>query len=141
MPVGEYELVPDSEPRNNVTSPESDVVPHLLKLDLERCRLISERDYKRLAELMADDMVQVHASGRREDKAGYLESLRTRPRLCRRGGQVEVRIYGDAAVMTGFQYHTFGENEPAALITTMVWVRQGGAWKLASSQSTSAVPA
>lgn len=72
----------------------------LLALEARRAEAIGTGDLTALADVLADDYVHVLAPGRVVDKSGYVEMIRTGPRRPDRG-PLTVRVYGDAAVITG----------------------------------------
>jgi hypothetical protein len=109
-------------------------VADLIALEAERCRAISEPDLPALEKILADDLTHTHITGHTEDKATYLAGLSGRPRNTTRG-DLSVRVYGDAAVMTGALINEFpaaGGNAPARLEiqALQVWVRSGGTWQM-----------
>jgi hypothetical protein len=109
----------------------------LLKLEQERCKAISEQNFSRLSDLLAEDLVHVHTSGAAQDKATYLNGLKGRPRTTYRGKDLKVRVYGNVAVMTGAQFNQSPGNNPAQeMFVTQVWVRAADTWKQSSFQAT-----
>jgi hypothetical protein len=86
---------PQAAPQRN-----AETVAHLMELEQERCRAISEGDWEALANLLSDDFTYGFLSGRIEDKREYLAGIPTRPHSVSRSG-LEVRVYDRAAVMTG----------------------------------------
>lgn len=94
-----------------------------------------------LAPLLADDLVYTHGSGQVETKAQFLESLasgRLRYRAIAAPDAV-VRVYGEAAVVTGradVQATAGGQDVAFAARYLAVYVREGGAWRLAAWQNT-----
>jgi hypothetical protein len=86
---------PQAAPQRN-----NETVAHLMELEQERCRAISEGDWEALANLLSDDFTYGFLSGRIEDKREYLAGIPTRPHSVSRSG-LEVRVYDRAAVMTG----------------------------------------
>lgn len=100
----------------------------LIAAELERCRAVSEEDWEALDALLDDSLTHTHMNGRVDDKDALLANLRSRPRTVTRG-PLEVRIFGDAAVMTGPQYLDLGagkvENQ-----ATETWIRRGDRWIL-----------
>jgi hypothetical protein len=112
----------------------------LLKLDQERCKAITESNWTRYSELMADDLVHIHATGRIENKTQVLEGMRASPRATYRGGEITVRVYGDTAVMVGSQFNKVGTQQPTESAVTQVWVRRAGKWQQVSFQATRKAP-
>jgi hypothetical protein len=94
----------------------------------ERCRAISEKDWEALDALLDDSITHTHMNGRVDTKQALLANLRSRPRTLTRG-RLEVRLYGETAVMTGPQYLDLG----AAKVqnqATETWIRCDGRWVL-----------
>jgi hypothetical protein len=111
-----------------------DEVAELIVLETQRCRAISELDLPALEKILADDLTHTHITGHTEDKAAYLAGLSGRPRMTTRG-DLSVRIYGDAAVMTGALINEFPAAEGSAAVrleiqALQVWVRSGGTWQM-----------
>jgi hypothetical protein len=112
----------------------------LMALETQRCRLISEKDYAGLADMLADELVHVHANGLTQDKPTYLSHVSQRPRRTERR-DLRIQVHGDAAVMTGRQVNLSEGAAPATgpeaeLAVMQVWVRRGETWKLAAFQAT-----
>jgi hypothetical protein len=112
----------------------------LLKLDQERCKAITESNWTRYSELMADDLLHIHATGRIENKEQVLAGMKASPRTTYRGGEIKVRVYGDSAVMTGSQFNKVGSQAPTESAVTQVWVRRTGKWQQVSFQATRKAP-
>jgi hypothetical protein len=117
----------------------ANAVAELLALEDERCRLINERDYAGLAAMLDESLVHVHANGLTQDKAAYLAHLGSRPRKATRK-ELDIRVHGETAVMTGRQINLPEGQAPAAdapeLAVMQVWVHRDGSWKLAAFQAT-----
>jgi Domain of unknown function (DUF4440) len=111
-----------------------DETAELIALETQRCRAISELDIPALERILADDLTHTHITGHTEAKATYLAGLSGRQRKTTRGN-LSVRIYGDAAVMTGALINEFpaaAGNASARLEiqALQVWVRSGGTWQM-----------
>jgi hypothetical protein len=94
----------------------------------ERCRAVSHEDWQVLDALLDDSLTHTHMNGRVDTKEALLANLRGRPRTLRRG-PLQVRMYGEAAVMTGPQYLDLGAGEIQNQATE-TWIRRGGNWVL-----------
>jgi Domain of unknown function (DUF4440) len=116
-----------------------DEAADLIALENERCRAISELDIPALEKILAEDLTHTHITGQTEDKATYLAGLSGRPRKTTRG-DLSVRRYGDAAVMTGALINEFpGDGvRPQArseIQALQVWVRSVGRWQMVAFAS------
>jgi ketosteroid isomerase-like protein len=98
-------------------------------------------DHATLDKLLADGLIYTHSSGLVEDKAAYFGNLKSgalKYETLNEEG-VTVKAYGDAAIvharmkMTGINK---GQPFNVSAVMTHVWVKQGGAWKLAAHQAT-----
>jgi len=99
-------------------------------------------DVAALDRLLAEDAVYVHSPGFAEDKATFLQGVRdglyeyetVRPiseRIMRADGMA--MIYS----LLDFQGGPRGQaHPPVQLITTLVWMRREGAWRLVLRQAT-----
>jgi ketosteroid isomerase-like protein len=105
------------------------------------------RDTVALQALLADDYVLTDAGGAVLDRAQYLSSVVKSPDFAKveswTSEAVLVRVYGEAAVVTGVsavkgrprgRAQAFGSRYRF----TDVWVRRGGTWKAVATQSTAA---
>lgn len=115
-------------------------------LDAERARAeaVIAGDLDRLPALLADDLVYVHATGLRHDKAQWLDYLRSGPRFLAIDLVAQnVSALGDGALVVGelrlrLQRSPGSPPVDAHSWVSQVWVRQGaqGAWRLRLLQST-----
>jgi hypothetical protein len=124
----------------------SDPVDELIALEQERCRATSARDWSSLGELLDPDFTYTHTGGDIEDREQYLAAIRTRNLRIQRTS-VAVRVYGDAAVMTGEGVFTLHEMPgdapgPPPVIQVMeqailqTWIRREAGWRLVAFQGT-----
>jgi uncharacterized protein (TIGR02246 family) len=111
----------------------------LLALEERRCAAISAGDIEALKSLLSEDYVHVHMNAALDDRAGHLSGVAKRPRTTSRG-EIQVRVYGDVAVLTGEltnQMSVPGQ-EPRAMraYCHQVAVRRDGVWRFVSIQLT-----
>ena len=92
----------------------------------QRCQAISNQRWDELASLLTDDLTHVHMPGRQEDKGAYMAGVMKNPRTVTRK-DLQVRVYGDTAVMTGQMTNTREGREDHARVT-QVWLRKDGQW-------------
>jgi ketosteroid isomerase-like protein len=91
-----------------------------------------------LGRQVTDDMQFMHIGGMLQDKKAFLAGVGTCALTDLQVDVMNVRIYGDAAIITGKQnYKT--KTMSGSLFYTEVWVKRNGGWLFASHQST--VPA
>ena len=97
-------------------------------------------DAQTLAPLLADDWLLTHSDGRIQHKADYLQELATRQRRNTRidNEDVQVRLHGDTAVITGTSVQAAvsdGKPWEGRFRFTRVWVLRDGNWQMVASHS------
>jgi uncharacterized protein (TIGR02246 family) len=104
-----------------------------------RITALVEDDFATLDAIFADDLHYTHSSTVVDDKTSYMAALRngkTKYETIDRE-PARVRIYGDTALMTGTAVVGLrGRPEKLPLRYTLVYVRQGGQWRMVAWQST-----
>lgn len=118
-----------------------DARQEILAADARRFDAMIRVDQAALDALLADDLTYTHSTGQAETKAQFLETLKTGKLryLSAQTSDVAVRLYGETAVVTGradVKAVSGGQELVLPLRFTEVWVKSGGAWKLAAWQST-----
>jgi len=107
----------------------------VIALEERRADAIGTGDLESLADVLADDYLHVLAPGKVVDKAGYIEMIRNGPRRPVRS-DLRVRLYGDAAVLTGDLENRIGAGDDVRRVIpafcTQVAVRSDGAWRFVS---------
>jgi ketosteroid isomerase-like protein len=109
-----------------------------------RYRAMTSNDLAALAGLLGEDLIYTHSSAVVDDKASYLESLRSgkvKYLAARRDG-VRIRGYGDTAVVHGhaqIEAEINGERRSLDNLFVNVWVRRAGGWQMVHWAST-AIP-
>jgi ketosteroid isomerase-like protein len=120
----------------------------LTALGCEMGRAYARQDLAALDELNADDYTQTDTRGVVVTRAGYLDYVRERTAgtfkngvstLTIDCGGIEVRLYGDAAVVTGGW--TYTEQKPDGKLVrrsrwTSMWTRYPAGWKRHAFQNT-----
>lgn len=109
----------------------------LLDLERRRCSAIEACDVAALQQLLADDYVHVHMSGKIDDREGHLRAVKNSPRKPV-PGETLVRIYGDLAVITGHLHnHMSGpDNVVNKTYCHRIAAKRGGRWRFVSVQLT-----
>lgn len=112
----------------------------LLAIDASWNSLRLESDVEGLERLLCDDWLLTHSDGRVQDKADYLRELssRTRANQVIENQNVEIRLHGDTAVVTGTSVQAGTRNgQPwsGRFRFTRTWVRRDGNWWMLASHS------
>jgi ketosteroid isomerase-like protein len=89
-----------------------------------------------LERMVTDDMRFIHVGGTTEDRAAFIKGVSTCGLADLRVDVSNVRMYGDAAVLQGMFHYKTKQGPAGTLIISEVFVKQGGAWRFASHQST-----
>lgn len=115
----------------------------LLQLEQTRCEAIGAGDLERLASVMTDDYVHVYGFGKTSTKQEYVDHIGDVPRAPERGA-IDVRIYGDTAVMCGPLINRIQPpGKPLDVVNataTQVAIKQDGQWKFCHFQMTRCGP-
>jgi ketosteroid isomerase-like protein len=111
------------------------------RLEASRREAMLAADVSALADLLADEVVWIHASSKRDTKISSLREFATGALRCSRldHSQVEIRIYGPTALVTGvveMEIAINGENRAAANRYTAVWADLESGSRLVLWQST-----
>ena len=115
-----------------------DDVVQLLATEAARVEALLGKDMPRLAAMLEDSLVHVHATGRVEDREAYLAGVRDNLEFHSIDrGPLTVRVFGDVAIMTGsigqrLRVLASGADMELSSLATQVWVRSGEGWQLAS---------
>lgn len=112
----------------------------LLAIDASWNSLRLEPDVEGLEWLLCDDWLLTHSDGRVQDKADYLKELSSRTRANQAIGNqdVEVRLHGDTAVVTGTSVQAGTRNgQPwsGRFRFTRTWILRDGNWRMLASHS------
>lgn len=124
------------------------VEQEILALDKLWGEAAAKGDAATLNRLLADNLHHVHATGRIEGKAEYIDSLESGMR--RHDPivpmKVKVRLYGDTAVSTGrFKMVAYRQGMDKPMVNqvniyTHVWVKTPQGWQLTVHQATADSP-
>ena len=121
-------------------------IAKIIALDEQRRTAMVAADFTALDQLLADDLVHVHAAGNADTKQQYFQLLET---LCEfvaiERGPMTVRFYGDTAILTGPMTHTV-RIKPSSAVRTMaafgsqVWAPHGDSWRQVLYHATEIIP-
>jgi ketosteroid isomerase-like protein len=121
----------------------TDIPAHLLQLERQRCDALMRGDFDRLRELISADLTHVHTRGNVDGQDSYLHYMRQILEVkdvVR--SELRVRVFGNAAVMTGRQLSSSCLRGRDTVVTvesfvTQVWAREAdGAWRQVAFQAT-----
>lgn len=117
--------------------PHAYATEQVLKLEHAWVRALSEHDTGFLNQLLADNFIDVSWQGKLRTKADMLENLKAPKPATQTLSDLEVRLFGDAAIVTGLNT-IVGKHQArvAKLRFTDVFVRQHNQWHAVSSQET-----
>jgi hypothetical protein len=110
-----------------------------------RYKAQTTNDFAAMERLFGDDLVYVHSSALVDNKATYIESMRSgtvKYRIMRRSG-VKVRTYGCIAILSGdanFDVTVKGKDLSVELRFHTVWAKRGTGLQFVSWQSTRVTP-
>ena len=125
-----------------VSVAQSKVEQELVQLERDWCTASVKRDSAMLGRILADDYSGVGSRGVPETKSEALAALKDMTSSVETGvdTNVKVRVYGDAAVVTGLGTRG-GTNKGVAFkdrqfLWTDTFVRRDGRWQCVASQAT-----
>ena len=110
--------------------------------DMQWAAAAKSGDPARLEKLLSNDLIYTHATGIIDDKAAYIEKLKSKRQKYDgiEHSNVRVKVFGgDTAVLTArMRMHGTNQSGPFddQLLMIHVWVKVNGAWQLAAHQTT-----
>ncbi len=118
-----------------------DAKEQLKKLEIDRAAAVVKGDIATLDKQTADDYVLISMNGRMTDKSQMLDGFKTgQSKLTSNDlSDLKVRVYGDAAVVTGkadVKGTLGGQDATGQILFTRVYVKKGGRWQSVSFQQT-----
>jgi hypothetical protein len=123
----------------------------VMESEQRRCDYIRLGDYSALGELLHPDLVHVHTRGNQDTRESYLKYVTEVIEILEvERHELSVKVYGDAAVMSGVQISTArarravttGRTEELVVVKTQVlqvWVHTDR-WQLVAFQATALGP-
>lgn len=91
--------------------------------------------------LIADDMAFIHISGHMQNKAEFVDSVRSCNMELMHTTPTSTRLYGNTAIVIGNMTYKAKGGAAGSIIYTRAYVRDGsGRWSLVTHQSTPAQP-
>lgn len=97
-----------------------------------------KQDAAGLARFLADDLQYAHAGGQTQNKDQYIAAVMKGPPRYESFSfsDLNVRFYGDAAILTGFVDVKMVGRENFRVRTLQVYTQKSGQWLMAAHQST-----
>ena len=114
----------------------------IVRLERERGEALTGGDSAALSALLPEDLVHIHANGRIETKAQYLESAAKQLEFLKvERPAYDVRLSGDFALAVGTLQQTVRVKASGAVVemratTLQTWARRNGRWLQLSFQAT-----
>jgi len=110
------------------------------QLENRRIQAMLKADAEELNQVLADDLTYTHSSGQVDSKSQLVESLKSGERKYQviEPRDVKVRLYGDAAVVTGrakLKTVSKGQESSFQVQFTDVYAKKKGHWQMVAWQS------
>jgi ketosteroid isomerase-like protein len=124
----------------------SDSEREIRELETQRFRAMERVDVAALNRILSDDLIYTHANGLQQTKAeliGVLGSGDMKYESITPGDDIRVRIYNQAAVVTGrasIKIRAHGEEQTFKLCYLDVYVKQDSRWQMVAWQSSRVAP-
>jgi ketosteroid isomerase-like protein len=125
-----------------VEKPDAEVTAQLLDAEARRQRALIDVDLDALDDLLEDSLIHIHAPGLTHTKAQLLEHTATRRAYLEiTRGELNLRIIGDVALMTGpivnrLRTADGGERTLDGVATQVLHRDNAGVWRFVSFQLT-----
>ena len=113
----------------------------IIELEQERLKAFARDDKATFDRLVTDDLTMTHSSGAVANKAEVMAVMRPstpeRPLPALSTEAVQVRVYGDAAVMTGRLVETARDGRRVVVLSfTNTYIKQKERWRMSAGQLT-----
>jgi len=131
-------------PAGRGPQPNASAAREVEQVENGRLASMEKGDIDAVAKVIADDFIVIGADGRTSGRSEYLDRLRSasspRPHLIH--DEVTIRVYGDAAVITGRSRSVRnGQELPGQVRYIHVYTRRSGSWQMVAMQVTRITPA
>ena len=118
-----------------------DVQEHLKKLEKDRAAAVVKNDVATLDKQTADDYTLITMNGQMSSKSQMLDNFKTGKSKVTSNevSDLNVRVYGDTAVVTGkadVKGTLGGQDANGTVMFTRVYVKKGGRWQSVAFQQT-----
>lgn len=143
-PIWDREGLPPGKKQTTVKKTEktNEAEREVRNLALERDEALRQRDAATLERLLADDFTYTDSSGRVQDKAQLIASIKSTDLAIESfaSDDIQVRIYGETAVLVAsamIKGRCRGQEFTEQYRHTDVWVKRSGNWQMVAAQATS----
>jgi uncharacterized protein DUF4440 len=113
-----------------------------MKAEMARYAAQTSNDFAAMEKLFRDDLTYNHSSAVSDDKAKYIDAMRsgrTKYRKMTPNGDVKTRAYGCIAIITGtavYEVTAGGQDRTVPLRFTAIWAKRASGLEFVSWQST-----
>ncbi|HYR39227.1 MAG TPA: nuclear transport factor 2 family protein [Methylomirabilota bacterium] len=117
-----------------------------MKAELARYAAQTANDFAAMEKLFGNDLTYNHSSAASDDKAKYIDAMRsgrTKYRKMTQNSDVTTRTYGCLAIITGtavYEVTAGGQDRTVPLRFTAIWAKRSGGLQFVSWQSTGIPP-
>jgi hypothetical protein len=130
-----------AQTKSGEATPASPVEQEIINFERERLKAFAQDDKATFEQLVTDDLTMTHTSGEVANKAQLMAVMRRsspdRPLPALSIEDAKVRVYGDAAVMTGKLVETALDGRRVWVLRfTNTYIKLKGRWRLAAGQLT-----
>jgi ketosteroid isomerase-like protein len=109
----------------------------LASLNRDYIRSVQDGDVRRFDEILAADFRCSNPDGSLVDRGGFLAQTARPVTIANLAAhEVEIRLFGDVAIIHARTSYTMADGHPGAGRYTDVWVRQNGEWRAVSAHVT-----
>jgi ketosteroid isomerase-like protein len=109
----------------------------LMRLNRDYIRSVQNGDVGRFDEILAADFRCSNPDGSLVDRGGFLAQTARPVTIANLAAHdVEIRVFGDMAIIHARTSYTMADGRPGAGRYTDVWARQNGRWRAVSAHVT-----
>ena len=130
-----------AQTKGGEATPVNPVQREIIDLEHERLKAFARDDKATFERLVTDDLTMTHSSGAVADKAEVMAVMRRstpeRPLPALSIEDVNLRVYGNAAVMTGLLVETADDGRRVETLRfTNTYIKEKGRWRMSAGQLT-----
>ena len=130
-----------AQTKSDEVTPTSPVEQEIINFERERLKAFAQDDKATFEQLVTDDLIMTHTSGEIANKAELMAVMRPstpdRPLPALSIEDAKVRVYSDAAIMTGKLVETARDARRVVVYRfTNTYIKQKGRWRMSAGQLT-----